>query len=169
MVIFSRCIFLRGACNSINCRVTCYLKRPTYHGFGSMKKHLGYIILFLFLLFISFILIRQYNLKHNFSIATARIIRVGPEKDKSGAFIVEYEFLAADGSNNSKKEYFPFFENRKQELIGKYIPCAYNKSNTKLSQLLIYKHTWQQYNLSYPDSLIWLESVVDMKKVIYSY
>jgi hypothetical protein len=116
-----------------------------------------------------FIIIRRYNLKHDFEISNAIVTSAGKRMDKSGNWLVEYQYKTKDGKKFQGEAYLPLLMLAKDSFIGKTIPVAYYRDDQDVNELLIYKHTWKQYKLEFPDSLNWVSRFIDESKVIYSY
>lgn len=134
-----------------------------------MKRLSGYILLSCFAILIAFIIIKQYRLKHNYEVTNATITETAIRMDKNGFWLIEYEFETKSGTKLQGSTFVPLFISKKDKLVGRIIPCTYYKNNETTSQLLIYKHTWKQYGLPYPDSMKWVGEFIDASKIIYSY
>lgn len=134
-----------------------------------MKKKFGYLIVLLFISLFVLIFIRKYNLKHNFELSNAIITSAGKMANKNGNWLVEYQYKTKQGQLIQSDDYLPLIIAEKNSLIGKTIPVAYYRNNNKVNELLIYKRTWEQHNLVFPDSLNWIRKYIDVSKIIYSY
>jgi hypothetical protein len=44
-----------------------------------------------------------------------------------------------------------------QQLVGRYMPVVYNPDDPRISYLLVLPEDFKRYDLSYPDSLAWLQ------------
>lgn len=109
----------------------------------------------------------RYQLKHNYILTNATITDAGIQMQKNGSWIVVYSFTLIDGKKVSHEGLYHIYYEKKDSLIGRNIPCAYYKKDYRRSELLIYKQTWKQYGLEYPDSLQWTKNY--FKDIIYSY
>ena len=125
------------------------------------------IVLFFFIVLFTYIIVERYQLKNNYLLSTAVITNAGLRMQKNGDYIVVYQFKTINGDIITKEEQYPIYYSRKDSLIGRSIPCAYYKKDFSRSQLLVYKQTWKQFGLVYPDSLVWTKKF--FKEVIWSY
>jgi hypothetical protein len=111
--------------------------------------------------------IRRYQLKNNYSLATATILNAGIQMQKNGSWILVYTYTTKEGKKYTHEGLYHFSYDLKDSLIGKTIPCAYYNQDNGRCELLIYEHTWRQYGLTFPDSLNWTKKYFN--PVIYSY
>ena len=132
-----------------------------------VRKTLGWAILIGLVLIIFNGLYRRSQLKRNFELVNAVIMNVGTKMGKSGDWNVDYQFVSKSGKVINATEGFMIYFEKKEGLIGRVVPCAYYQEDSTTSELLIYKHTWNQHGLNYPDSLNWHKEF--FKEVIYSY
>jgi len=131
------------------------------------RKIFGWFILSILVFMVLNILYRRYQQKRHFELVNAVIVRVGTKMEKSGDWDVEYKFNTKSGKEVNASEGFMIYYDKRQGLIGRVIPCAYYKEDSSRSELLIYKQTWEQHGLRYPDSLSWVKEY--FKEIIYSY
>jgi hypothetical protein len=133
----------------------------------ALRSIFGWAILFCFLLIFTFSVYRKYELKRHYHIAQATILQAGIRMQKNGSWLIIYSFVDIKGDTIRSKTDFFLRISLKDSLIGRTVPCAYYKNNSKISELLIYEHTWKQYGLVYPDSMKWTKRF--FKDIIYSY
>jgi len=132
-----------------------------------VRKLLAYSIVSLVAFFLLALLVRRVHVKKNSVISIAIIENAGFRMQKDGSWSLLYAFVDSEGDTIRSKTDFFLRISLKDSLIGRTVPCAYYKNNSKISELLIYEHTWKQYGLVYPDSMKWTKRF--FKDIIYSY
>jgi hypothetical protein len=133
------------------------------------QKILRYGIPILFLLFFAYIFYSRSKFKSNYDLTSASVTSVGNYIHKNGNSQIEYVFIAKNGDSIFGHGYFPVFQGKGKTLISRSIPVAYSKTDINVNQLLIYKNTWKQFGLVYPDSLDWIRQYIDVEKIAFSY
>lgn len=140
-----------------------------YNKIHFKNKYLRYGIPIAFLVFFAYIFFSRSKLKSDYFLTNATVTSVGKTMSKDGNWLIEYRYLTAEGEVMKSEGYYPVFLPQGKNMVNHSIPVAYSPKDPKTNQLLIYKQTWEQYGLKYPDSLNWLRKYIDFKKVIYSY
>jgi hypothetical protein len=132
-------------------------------------KVLQYAIFIAFLIFFSIVFFSRQKLKSNYLLSNAIVTSVGKAMAKNGNWLIEYTYLTAHGKQMKGAEYHPVLLSKRRDLIKRIISVAYSPEYPEKNQLLIYEHTWKQYDFKFLDSLKWLKGCFDLDKVVYTY
>ena len=124
----------------------------------NLKKNWFPILVILF--FISLPFYRHYMLKQRkscYKITVGKVI--GYEHSGRVSWGIKYEFKVKE------KTTINYYEYKHTKLpFGTKVPVLYSCSDPDFSQLLLLPEDFKEYDLPYPDSLMWLEKYIKKHK-----
>lgn len=130
-----------------------------------MKKILILVIICFSLLYL-FVNYRKENRKNKCLVTIGTISNV-VWGHKNGRYIIHANFSIKKNSY-SISCLIPCttiaFKDLSQKLLGKKVFIVYDSTNSNNSQLLLEEIAFKDYNISMPDSLKWIDSLVTCKK-----
>jgi len=120
----------------------------------SKKRIYGVFFIITMLLLFMYGLYKKNDIKESFEISVARISKT--HESSRGYLGYEYEFFFKNEKYTNSGILFTSYYAFNEIFINKFIPVVFSKKNPNNSELLLQINDFEEYNMTYPDSLNWL-------------